>query len=293
MQARSANSEGSANTVGSATNTDAGGAVRQFFAGAGYLGRGLGMWATSPKLMLIGAIPALLVGAVYTIGLVFFAVNLPAISVWVTPFAAGWDDPFRIATRIAADIAAVGIVILLALFTYTAITLMVGDPFYERIWREVEYRAGGAPDDSGESLARSLVRGIGNGIRLFAATALAGLALFAGGFIPIVGQTIIPVLGVAIGGWFLTTELTGFAFDARGLTLRQRRRMLGSRRASTLGFGMATYLLFLVPFGAVIVMPAAVAGATLLSRSVIAGSVASESSESSPRPEPSPHRPRA
>jgi hypothetical protein len=44
---------------------------------------------------------------------------------------------------------------------------------------------------------------------------------------------------------------------------------LGARRARTLGFGVATYLLFLVPFLAIVVMPAAVAGATLLSRDAI------------------------
>ena len=90
------------------------------------------------------------------------------------------------------------------------------------------------------------------------------------GFIPVLGQTVVLVLGALVGGWFLTLELTGFAFQARGLVLRDRRRALGARRARTLGFGVLTYLLFLVPFGAVIVMPAAVAGATLLSRDALA-----------------------
>ena len=48
--------------------------------------------------------------------------------------------------------------------------------------------------------------------------------------------------------------------------MRERRRMLGARRTTTLGFGVVAYLLFLIPFGAVLVMPAAVAGATMLAR---------------------------
>jgi CysZ protein len=36
-----------------------------------------------------------------------------------------------------------------------------------------------------------------------------------------------------------------------------------------LGFGIATFVCFLIPLGAVLVMPAAVAGATLLSRRVL------------------------
>ena len=41
------------------------------------------------------------------------------------------------------------------------------------------------------------------------------------------------------------------------------------RRARILGFGVATQLCFLVPLGAIITMPAAVAGATVLARSLL------------------------
>jgi CysZ protein len=46
--------------------------------------------------------------------------------------------------------------------------------------------------------------------------------------------------------------------------------MLRAHRSRSLGFGVLTYLLFLIPGAAVIVMPAAVAGAALLSRNVLA-----------------------
>jgi CysZ protein len=41
------------------------------------------------------------------------------------------------------------------------------------------------------------------------------------------------------------------------------------RRRRALGFGVATQLCFLVPFGAVLTMPAAVAGAAELSQSLL------------------------
>ncbi len=68
------------------------------------------------------------------------------------------------------------------------------------------------------------------------------------------------MFGAFVSGWFLTVETTGLAFDGRGLRLRERRRMLRSRRAMTLGFGIASYLVFLIPAGAALAMPAVVAG---------------------------------
>src|SRR5690554_3799007 len=243
--------------------------MKRFFSGPGYLARGLRMWVTSPRLMFLGAIPALIVGAVFLTGAVLFVMNLDTITVWLTPFATGWDEPFRTAMRVAAGLAASVIVIYAGLFTFTALTLAVGDPFYERIWREVERRDGGTVPESVDTFWVSLRRGIGNGLRMFAATAAIGVTLFACGFIPVVGQTVVPVLGVVFGGWLLAVELSGFAFDSRGFPLRGRRRMLGANRATTLGFGMATYLVFLIPLGAVFAMPAAVAGATMLSRDAL------------------------
>ena len=171
--------------------------------------------------------------------------------------------------RIAAGTAVVVAAVLVAVFTFAALTLAVGDPFYEKIWRDVERRAGGMPPERDESFVRQAWRGVGNGLRLLAITVLLGALLFLGGFIPVLGQSLVPVLGVGFGGWILAMELTGFAFDARGFTLRQRRRMLGGNRAGALGFGIATYLLFLVPFAAVATMPAAVAGATMLARDTL------------------------
>ena len=58
-------------------------------------------------------------------------------------------------------------------------------------------------------------------------------------------------------------------FERRGLYYRHRKQALRQNRMMTLGFGSATFLSFLIPFMAVIVMPAAVVGATLLARRIL------------------------
>lgn len=241
--------------------------IRNFFAGVGFVGRGFRTYATSPRLMWLGVLPALIVGVVYAVAIVLLAMNLDGIVTLATPFAHGWAlEPL---VRIVAGLSIVMISVIVLIYTYVAITLAVGDPFYERIWRAVESGLGDAPPERREGFWRPVGRGLGNGIQLLLSTIAISILVLAIGLIPVVGQVVAPALGALFGGWFLTLELTGYAFDARGLRLGDRRRVLGVRRARTLGFGVATYLLFLIPFAVVFVMPAAVAGATLLARDAL------------------------
>lgn len=220
--------------------------------------------------MLFGALPALIVAVVYAAVLIVLFINAPTLAEWATPFADEWDEGWRTTLRVTAVIAFLALGALLVVYTYTAITLAVGDPFYEKIWRSVENRLGGIRNEVETAFWPSVLRGVVDALRILLATALLGICLFTLGFIPVVGQTVVPVLGAAIAGWFLAVELTGKAFDARGRSLRQRRQALAAMRPTALGFGVASYLVFLIPLGAVFVMPAAVAGGALLSRQALA-----------------------
>ena len=243
--------------------------VQEFFRGVGMLGRGFATWRTAPRIMWLGAIPALIVAAVYLTGFVVLMLNLPSITEALTAFADEWDELWRGLLRGFFALAFLVVFAFFWVYTYTVVTLAVGGPFYERIWRRVEQQLGDAPVEPEIGFWRGFGRALLDFLRLFVPTLLLGLLVFAIGFVPLVGGVIAVVLGAFIGGWFLAVETTGLAFDARGHTQRERRRMLRSRRALTLGFGVASYLLFLVPGLTVFAMPAAVAGATRLTREVL------------------------
>ena len=68
-------------------------------------------------------------------------------------------------------------------------------------------------------------------------------------------------------------EMTGIPFNRRGLFLTQRRQLLRANRPMALGFGIPVFLLLLIPFAAIVVVPAAVAGSTLLARRVLGQSI--------------------
>ncbi|HEX5597835.1 MAG TPA: EI24 domain-containing protein [Micromonosporaceae bacterium] len=249
------------------------GAARQFFAGARLLLRGLGMYARSPRLVLLGVIPALISGALFVAAyamLIYFVGDLAEL---LTPFADDWVPDTRKFFRFLVVVALLGLGLLVGMLTFTAVTLLIGNPFYEKVSELVEDRFGGVSDEVDLPWWRSLGYSLVDSLRLVAQAVLIGIPLLIGGFIPLIGQTVIPVLGALVGGWLLALELVGVPFSRRGLRLPDRRRELKANRPAALGFGVAVFLCFLVPLGAVLFMPAAVAGATLLARRSLGQSI--------------------
>lgn len=237
--------------------------VREIFTGAGVLLRGFGMVVRRPKLFALGAVPPLITSILFVIALVVFFMYADALSVWLTPFADGWSEGWRNATRVAVGLALTAGLLLVMVVGFTGLTLALGFPLYDKIAEAVEDEMGDAPPEAEESLFRSVSRAIRQALTIIAVTALITVPLFFAGFIPVIGQTVIPVAAALFGGWMLSIELIGTAFDRRGLRrIKDRRRAMGTRRMHVLGFAVPTYLLLAVPFLAVVVFPAAAAGGT-------------------------------
>ncbi|WP_141012926.1 EI24 domain-containing protein [Nocardioides sambongensis] len=233
--------------------------------GAGYLGRGFALWRHRPGLMLLGMVPALLVAqlmAVLLVGLVLVADDVVA---WATPFADGWDDTVRDLVRLALYLLVLAGSGFLVMITFTGLTLAVGDPFYERIWAEVERMLGGDAPTHGVGWWRGIKDG---GVLIGFGFLTAGF-VFLVGLLPVVGSIVGAVLGLVMAGRLLAGELISRPLEARGMDRAAQAALLRGHRGAVLGFGVAVQACFLVPLGGVLVMPAAVAGATMLARDVL------------------------
>lgn len=241
--------------------------MRRFFSGVGMLLRGFGFWGRRPGIMLLGLVPAAIVFVVVLGALVALALVMPGLTDWLTPFADAWEDPWPMLLRGAIGAIMFGAAIVLAAVTFTALTLAVGDPFYERIWRGVELELGGDVPERGLGFWRS----VRDSAALIGFGLLTAVGVAITGFVPLVGAVLAPTLGVVLSGRLLALELSSRAFEARGISADARRALLRPHRAQVLGFGVATQLCFMIPLGAIITMPAAVAGSTLLARSALDG----------------------
>jgi uncharacterized protein involved in cysteine biosynthesis len=245
--------------------------VTNFFAGVRYFARGLGWVARRPGQWLFGLIPALIVLAAYVAGLTFLGIYLSDLVKFASPFADHWNSGLRDSARLLMGVLFFAAAVMLSIVTFTGVTLVVGEPFYEGISSRVEKSAGGLPPEADVPLLRQLVRGLGDAVIVGVITALFAVLFFALGFVPVVGQTVVPVVAALVSGYFLTLELTSIALERRGLRRRDRFAVLRANRGLSVGFGASVFVVFLIPLGAVLAMPGAVAGGTLLARERLDG----------------------
>ncbi|MER7701682.1 EI24 domain-containing protein [Kitasatospora sp. NPDC097605] len=243
--------------------------MRDLAAGMGYLAKGQKWVGRHGRWWAFGMIPALITLAGYAVALFFLGGWAGDIAEWATPFADSWSSLWQdlLRTTLAAVVFVGGL--LLSVLTFTAVTLLVGQPFYEELCEKVDESEGGAPTPPDVPLWRELLVATRDSLFVLARAGGFGVLLFAAGFIPVVGQTVVPVLGFLVSGFFLTLELTSVALQRRGVAQRERLRLLRGRLGLALGFGVPLVLAFLVPLVTVVAMPGAVAGATLLARDLV------------------------
>lgn len=235
----------------------------------GYLAKGQKWVGRHGRWWAFGMIPALITLVGYVVALYFLGGWAGDIADWATPFADDWGSPWQglLRTALAAIVFVGGL--MLSVLTFTAVTLLVGQPFYEELCEKVDETEGGAPTPPDTPLWRELLVSARDSLHVLVRAAGFGVLLFAGGFIPVIGQTVVPVLGFLVSGFFLTVELTSVGLQRRGVPQRERIRLLRSRLGLAFGFGVPLVLAFLVPLVTVVAMPGAVAGATLLARDLV------------------------
>ncbi|GAA3853135.1 EI24 domain-containing protein [Streptomyces lacrimifluminis] len=218
-----------------------------------------------------GLLPGLLTLVLYLAALTSLALYGTDLTTWATPFADGWSSPWLGLFRGFLTGLLFVLALLLSVLTFTAMTLLIGQPFYENLSEKVDRDVSpdGTAPESGLPLHKELWISARDSLRVLVRALCWALLVFALGFVPVAGQTVVPVLGFMVTGFFLTEELAGVALQRRRVELRERLALLRSRKLLVWGFGAPLALAFVVPFVAVFLMPGAVAGATMMARDLL------------------------
>lgn len=228
-------------------------------------GRGFKILATQPRLFLLGMVPPLVMSAVLVAGWVLLGMQVWNVSGWILPESVG-GGVLQVVVAIAITVG----VVLLSVMAYSTLTLTLGAPVYDVISAGVDRQLGPVPDETHEPVARMVVRVIGQAVLTLFLTLCGAVVCFLIGLVPIIGGVVGVVASVAFGGYMVARELIGPTCERRGLmSLAQRRRLLLQNWRAALAFGIPAYWLISIPIVSVVVFPAMVAGATVLTRNLL------------------------
>jgi CysZ protein len=236
--------------------------------GALFMPRGIGLFFKRPGLWLLGLTPVAVSAGLVLILAFVLAFLIDDFTLWVTPFADAWPVWLRGTVRVSIALAVIAAFLLGIVVTFAEVTNVVGQPFFQIISDRVEAELGNAPRSDGEWW-RGLPRATTESVITFAIYLCFMIPLFVLSFVPFVGQFVVPVIGAFVSGFFLSLEILQIPLEKRGHDRLAKR--VGFHRDprykhEVLGFGIAAFLLFLIPLANVVAMPGAIIGGTLLVR---------------------------
>jgi CysZ protein len=149
--------------------------------------------------------------------------------------------------------------------SFTVITNIFAAPFNGLLAEKIQRQAG--LDIPEVPLTLVITRTVGREFKklfyFITRGTLVAVCLFGLTFIPLV-NLMVPILGFIWMAWCLSVQYLDYAADNCQQDFKQLRKDAKKPFISTFGFGSIVALLMMVPFVNIFIMPAAVAGATLL-----------------------------
>ncbi|OOH87681.1 sulfate transporter CysZ [Pasteurellaceae bacterium 15-036681] len=90
------------------------------------------------------------------------------------------------------------------------------------------------------------------------------IGLFLLSFVPIVGQSVVPILAFAFSAWLIAIQYCDYPFDNHKISFSRMRNGLAQHKTMNFTFGSLVSLFTMIPFVNLVVMPVAVCGATAM-----------------------------
>jgi CysZ protein len=227
--------------------------------GAAYLVRGLRL-IIQPGIRHFAVIPALINMGLFVAVTVLLFTELDRWVNGLMPTLPHWLQWLDWLIRFIVSVAAV----VLSFFTVSLAANLIAAPFNEVLAARVErFVTGSPPAEHPASWMSALSHAVMNQLRklrYFAVRAAPLLLLY---LIPGVNAAA-PLLWLLFSAWMMAVEYVDYPMGNHGLGFTDQRRVLAANRLLALGFGGTVLTVTAVPLINFIVMPAAVAGATVM-----------------------------
>ena len=228
--------------------------------GPQYLREGLTL-ILSPGLRLFVLLP-LTVNLLVFIGLI--VVSVQQFSGWVEVFMPSLPSWLNFLEYILWPLFVL-LVLLMVFFTFNLVANIIAAPFNGFLAEKVEIVARGQdnfPAFSWNELVAMVPRTLSREMRKISYFLPRSIVLLILSFIPVLNILAAP-LWLLFGVWMMAVQYIDYPADNNKVSWPDMLAWLREKRWQSLGFGGITYLALLIPFVNILMMPAAVAGATL------------------------------
>ena len=148
-------------------------------------------------------------------------------------------------------------------FTFTPIANIVAAPFNALLSEKIEIKLTGEAISANSSFMKMARDSFLSQIRKLVYIIFWSAVLLLISLIPLVNFAA-PFLWVIFGSWLLSLEYLDYPMGNHELNFTRQRQILAARKGLSLGFGSSVMVLTSIPLLNFIVMPVAVAGATVL-----------------------------
>ena len=149
-------------------------------------------------------------------------------------------------------------------FTFTIIGNFIASPFNALLSEKVQQMEGASlPEMALKDWLVIVPRSIGRELKKLCYYLPRALALLILSFIPVINLAS-PVLWFAFNGWMMAIQYSDYAADNRMVSFSEMVRRLRQNNPGAWSFGLMVSLAMLVPLVNLLVIPAAVVGATVL-----------------------------
>ena len=228
--------------------------------GPQYLGEGLKL-VLSPGLRLFVLLPL-------TINLILFTalivVSLQQFAGWVDTFMPSLPSWLSFLEYVLWPLFVL-LVLLMVFFTFTLLANIIAAPFNGFLAEKVEVVVRGQddfPPFSWAELMAMVPRTLGREMRKLGYFLPRAIGLLILSFIPVVNLIAAP-LWLLFGVWMMAIQYIDYPADNNKLSWQDMLAWLREKRWQSMSFGGIVYLVLLIPVVNILMMPAAVAGATL------------------------------
>ncbi|MDF7667617.1 sulfate transporter CysZ [Orbaceae bacterium ESL0727] len=155
---------------------------------------------------------------------------------------------------------------ILFCYFFSVVTNIIAAPFNGLLAEQVEAQLTGipAPDSSWLSLIKDLPRIFYRELQKLLNYLLWATPLLLTYFIPLIGQTVTPIIWFLFTAWWVNIQYADYAFDNHKIAFHNMKRLLQQDRVDNLIFGSLVSLFTMLPLLNLIIMPIAVCGSTAM-----------------------------